>query len=147
MNLSIKPGRFYRWLKRQSKRDDVIGDFARDAIQDWRFPAGANSKEEIRVFLKDRMWYGGYDDAAGTLTEAWGEFTPCKRSRDGLSSSLRFRILKRDGYQCCLCGRSAPGVVLEVDHRIPVSKGGTNDESNLMTLCFDCNRGKGTNDL
>ena len=30
----------------------------------------------------------------------------------------------------------------EVDHIIPVSKGGDNDISNLITSCFDCNRGK-----
>jgi len=34
-------------------------------------------------------------------------------------------------------------VSLEVDHRIPESKGGTDDESNLVTSCRDCNRGKG----
>jgi hypothetical protein len=32
--------------------------------------------------------------------------------------------------------------VLEVDHIHPVSKGGTDDSMNLITSCFDCNRGK-----
>jgi hypothetical protein len=33
-------------------------------------------------------------------------------------------------------------VILEIDHIIPVVDGGTNDRANLVTACFDCNRGK-----
>ena len=64
--------------------------------------------------------------------------------------SLRFSVLKRDGYSCCLCGKHANGrehVRLEVDHIIPKSKGGTNEITNLQTLCFSCNRGKGVQTL
>lgn len=64
------------------------------------------------------------------------------------SPACRFQILKRDGYRCQLCGRSAEdGVKLEVDHKTPRAKGGSNDQSNLWTLCYDCNRGKHTHDL
>jgi len=64
------------------------------------------------------------------------------QERDGWLA-IRFRILKRDGYRCQLCGRNAQdGIKLEVDHKYPRSKGGTDDESNLWVLCFDCNRGK-----
>jgi hypothetical protein len=38
-------------------------------------------------------------------------------------------------------------VVLEVDHIVPVSKGGGNDIYNLVTACFDCNRGKAAGSL
>lgn len=69
-------------------------------------------------------------------------FLPIKRK--SLSKSLRYDVFKRDNFSCQLCGRTPQedGVKLEVDHIIPVSKGGTNDMSNLQTLCFDCNRGK-----
>lgn len=58
--------------------------------------------------------------------------------------SDRFVVLQRDNHQCVSCGKSPPTVTLEVDHIIPFSKGGNNDINNLQTLCFECNRGKGT---
>ena len=67
-----------------------------------------------------------------------------------ISPAMRFQILKRDGYRCRLCGitaRDGEYVRLEVDHITARFNGGTNDESNLWTLCFACNRGKGTKDL
>lgn len=56
----------------------------------------------------------------------------------------RYYALQRDHYRCVLCG-SGPkvdGVKVEVDHIIPVSKGGQNNKENLQTLCIKCNRGK-----
>ena len=59
-----------------------------------------------------------------------------------LSKSQRFDIFRRDGFTCGYCGRRPPDVVLEVDHVQPRSKGGSDDSLNLITACFDCNRGK-----
>ena len=68
------------------------------------------------------------------------------RARDPLPAQLRFRILTRDGFRCCYCGRpgSTPGVVLHVDHVVPVTAGGATNEDNLLTACEECNLGKGT---
>lgn len=66
-------------------------------------------------------------------------------ARKPFSIKLRYAILKRDGEQCVKCGASPkknPTVTLEIDHIIPVSKGGTNDPKNLQTLCLSCNQGK-----
>jgi len=61
-----------------------------------------------------------------------------------LQPSLRFKILHRDQYRCQTCGASAAGGAdLHIDHILPVSKGGTNDESNLRALCSECNIGRG----
>lgn len=60
-----------------------------------------------------------------------------------LSSKIRFEVFKRDSFTCQYCGKSAPGVILEVDHIVPVSGGGDNDMKNLITACHDCNIGKG----
>lgn len=64
-------------------------------------------------------------------------------NRTPLSKTLRFEVFKRDGFTCQYCGAHPPDCVLEVDHIEPVSNGGTNDEDNLVTACFSCNRGKG----
>ena len=56
--------------------------------------------------------------------------------------ALRWKILERDKFTCQYCGQKAPNVLLEVDHVIPVENGGTDDESNLITACWACNRGK-----
>ncbi len=62
--------------------------------------------------------------------------------RKAISKRIRFEVFKRDSFTCQYCGKSAPDVILEVDHIEPVSKGGTNDITNLITSCKDCNRGK-----
>ena len=60
-----------------------------------------------------------------------------------MTPSLRYDIMKRDGFRCVICGRGAEdGVKLHVDHIKPVSKGGKTTPSNLRTLCQDCNIGK-----
>jgi hypothetical protein len=67
--------------------------------------------------------------------------------RKALSKKNRFDVFKRDIFICQYCGNTPPSVVLEVDHITPVSAGGLNDIDNLITACFDCNRGKGANEL
>lgn len=62
--------------------------------------------------------------------------------RTPISKTVRFEVFKRDGFQCGYCGKSPPEVCLEVDHVDPKSKGGVDDINNLITSCFDCNRGK-----
>jgi hypothetical protein len=56
---------------------------------------------------------------------------------------LRYRILEKEG--CCRsCGRRPrDGVILHVDHIIPVSQGGRTELANLQVLCSECNIGKG----
>lgn len=63
-----------------------------------------------------------------------------------MTSRLRKQIKERDGYACKRCGASVsvePNLLLEIDHIVPVSKGGLTTESNLQTLCWRCNRSKG----
>lgn len=57
---------------------------------------------------------------------------------------LRHEVFKRDGYRCRECRASKDETSLEIDHILPVAKGGTNDIDNLQTLCCECNRMKYT---
>jgi len=67
--------------------------------------------------------------------------------RKPLSKKIRFEVFKRDSFTCQYCGSKAPEVILEVDHINPVSKGGKDEILNLVTSCYDCNRGKSKNTL
>jgi len=53
---------------------------------------------------------------------------------------VRWTVFQRDGYQCGHCGST---VDLTIDHIQPVIWGGSNDPSNLQTLCRSCNSVKG----
>jgi hypothetical protein len=62
--------------------------------------------------------------------------------RKSISKKIRFNVFKRDLFTCQYCGDKPPKVILELDHITPVCEGGDNDQDNLITACFDCNRGK-----
>jgi 5-methylcytosine-specific restriction endonuclease McrA len=64
--------------------------------------------------------------------------------RSQITKAMRFEILKRDNYTCHYCHRT--GIPLEVEHVVPLYKGGTNDPKNLVAACHDCNQGKGIKD-
>ena len=66
--------------------------------------------------------------------------------RSLMTRALREAIKQRDGFTCQSCGNSInkePNLLLEIDHVVPVSKGGITSEENLQTLCWKCNRSKG----
>ena len=66
--------------------------------------------------------------------------------RQPIPRKLRHEVFKRDGYRCRECGASKDETSLEIDHILPVAKGGTNDIDNLQTLCRECNRMKHTDE-
>lgn len=64
-------------------------------------------------------------------------------SRTAISGKLRYAILQRDASKCRRCGKTVEdNIKLEVDHKLPVEWGGTNDPDNLWILCNICNGGK-----
>jgi hypothetical protein len=67
------------------------------------------------------------------------------------TAPLPYRILCRDNFTCTKCGTFLAyqnphgmyipiGVGLEVHHRIPVSQGGSDHQSNLFTRCESCHK-------
>lgn len=68
-----------------------------------------------------------------------------KEQRNLMTKKLREFIKSRDNFTCCNCGNSThkePNLLLEIDHIIPVAKGGQTVKENLQTLCWKCNRAK-----
>ncbi|MCX4190830.1 HIT domain-containing protein [Methylophaga sp. OBS3] len=91
--------------------------------------------DEIKGILSNRI-----DDYLG-LTDPFNT-----NVRGYIPGRSRFEILKRAGNRCELCGISSQERQLDVDHIQPVSKGGSNDESNFQVLCRKCNAQKGNRD-
>ena len=63
--------------------------------------------------------------------------------RKSIPKKVRFKVFDRDNHTCQYCGGKPPEATLEIDHKIPYAKGGADTPDNLVTSCFDCNRGKG----
>lgn len=57
--------------------------------------------------------------------------------------SIRQLVLVRDSYACRACGRVCVGKrEAQVDHVLPKRMGGTDEISNLQTLCIRCHSQK-----
>ena len=68
-----------------------------------------------------------------------------KTPRILITDSVRDYVFQRDRYHCQSCGISQKETKLQIDHIIPLALGGSNDLSNLQTLCGPCNRRKSAN--
>ena len=79
-----------------------------------------------------------FDKAKKDLKFMLYDIKPTKRKP--IPKAVREAVFKRDNYRCVNCGSTKN---LEVDHKVPLANGGTNDMANLQTHCRDCNRRKG----
>ncbi|MBW4862604.1 MAG: HNH endonuclease [Paeniclostridium sp.] len=89
-------------------------------------------------------------DNLNNFVEYLSEIVKFRKSAAGqralMTSKLREKIKQRDNYTCQKCGLSINderNLLLEIDHIVPISKGGMSTEENLQTLCWKCNRTKG----
>lgn len=103
--------------------------------------AGGNSSQTTSITLNE--------ETIEMLIEYMDEQVKYKNSakaqRSLMTKKLREYIKRRDEYTCQSCGASTAQqdlLLLEVDHIIPVAKGGLSTEDNLQTLCWKCNRTK-----
>lgn len=103
-------------------------------------PAG-RSRIENKIVIDEEM----IDKMVNEIGESITKKGHIGRQRSIMTNDLREAIKSRDNYTCCECGNSVydePNLLLEVDHIVPVSKGGKTEASNLQTLCWRCNRQK-----
>jgi hypothetical protein len=60
-----------------------------------------------------------------------------------LTQKEKFTIAYRDNFACRFCGDRPGNQNIEIEHLIPVSKGGSDNPENLVAACVKCNRNKG----
>lgn len=104
--------------------------------------AGGNTSQETSIELNSPT----LDALAETLVEKIRWVKSAAGQRALMTARLRNWIKNRDSYTCRQCGVSVaaePHLLLEVDHIMPVSRGGLSVPENLQTLCWRCNRSKG----
>ena len=103
-------------------------------------------KRMVVVAQAQRIWRKAHREGLcdpESIVERFKNRGSTSETRTKISAGLRYEVFQRDSGTCQVCGRSAPEVVLHVDHRIPRSMGGTNTLDNLQILCEEDNLGKG----
>ena len=90
-----------------------------------------NATEPVDLDQLLELDYIEMDDGTTVEAEKW----PSRY----ISAALRSEVLRRDSNACVACGAKEP---LEIDHIVPVSKGGKSEIDNLQVLCRSCNRKK-----
>jgi hypothetical protein len=105
--------------------------------------AGGNSSSKLDVKLNV--------ENLERLVSHLNDLIKFRKSAEGqralMTSVLREKIKTRDNFACRKCSLSIKderNLLLEIDHIIPISKGGITSENNLQTLCWRCNRSKGS---
>ena len=71
------------------------------------------------------------------IRQIWDSVSRVERAK--VSNKMRFAVYSRDGNRCVKCGSTRE---LEVDHIMPIAKGGKTTFNNLQTLCKRCNMNK-----
>lgn len=135
---------------RKKKLEEKLG-FEPIDLSDSHYPkyvfkyisAGGNSSTECEIIMD----IDNLNRFVAFLSEKIKFSKSVAGQRALMTSSLRQKIKERDGFTCKQCGASLdqePHLLLEIDHIVPVSKGGLTTEDNLQTLCWHCNRSKGS---
>ena len=78
------------------------------------------------------------------MTSGWAARPSKSSDHTGTAAwkRVRRRVLARDGYECQLRGPRCTFDADHVDHIIPVTRGGTDDASNLKAVCLTCHASK-----
>lgn len=134
-------------MKKPSRKQQVL-EYLKEHIGEWihnqklRNLSGLNDVPRTIRLLRQEGWkIDVRGDGYVMLTSL--ERGAARGERKAISEKVRYQVFSRDAFRCKACGRGADnGVKLTVDHVTPVDWGGTNEMSNLITLCEECNRGK-----
>lgn len=92
-----------------------------------------------------RRFHKGASNHRGRARRAGVEYEPVNR----------ISVFLRDGWRCQCCGRSTPRRLLgsvadgapELDHRVPIARGGAHSYANVQLACRACNLRKGAHEV
>lgn len=92
--------------------------------------------EEFNVEIIEDIIYRLNDKYNGRFNDKsiWDSVSIVERAK--VSNKMRFAVYKKDNNRCVKCGSRYN---LEVDHIMPIAKGGKTTFNNLQTLCKRCN--------
>lgn len=141
-------------IKKNSSKGGIASGIARRKKKD--FLNNAFFSDEVKKLLIEE--FGSVDKIKEKIEYAImktffsdylsnDELKKCK-CRQKLGKNKRYLVLERAGYKCQACGAKPNknnDVVLNIDHIIPLSLGGTDNISNLQVLCKECNESKRNN--
>lgn len=128
------------WFQLRYETDRTV--FTSDELMEHEFPprfGEYSTAENEMLWLVERHY-------SARLRSYWAEVSILENQpllgRRYISPMVRELILERDEWKCLKCGDVTD---LEIDHVLPVAKGGSSDLNNLQVLCKACNRAKGAN--
>lgn len=121
-----------------SKQGGTNGIITPEILSAARVPS---AKRHARELVEHGAWdrHGEGDWAI----RGWGSLIEGKSWRPSLSAVVRRLVFGKTGGRCHWCGGDA-GLTPEIDHVVPVSRGGSDELENLVLSCRPCNRSKGS---
>lgn len=79
-------------------------------------------------------------DPPRSATSTGAVMRVAKRAYDHQWRRLRLLVLERDNYRCQMRGEGCTGTATQVDHVVPLDRGGSRlDPTNLQAACAHCN--------
>ncbi len=125
----------------------------KEEISEYKKRWAAENEESVRA--SKRKHYELHRDEVIARSKKWGEDNPEKVRQAQANNSRKRRAAKHassgsftaeefkalcDAYgnRCLACGTTE--AILEADHVVPLTRGGSNDIGNIQPLCGSCNR-------
>ena len=142
--------RIWILLGRQPTTNDIKSGISKFSLNSFvrRFGGWRGTLNEFIKYINNRsdelFPENGYGNSQ-TYIDVENANSPRHITKRDVNLRLRFLVMQRDNFKCCMCGASPAkdsNIELHIDHIIPWSKGGETTIENLQTLCSKCNLGK-----